>query len=599
MAHRLRFGATCVGLALAVAAPAAAFDSLSFDAPGAGSELRAALRGASLLVNAEREGLSDPLEVFSIARAEYGRLIGALYEAGHYSALISVRIDGREAAEISPLAPPEVIGAIEVEITPGPVFVFGRAEIGPLAPGTELPAGFAPGRTAESALMRDAARAAVDGWRDVGHAKAETADDRIVADHRAEQLDAEIDIAPGPRLRFGDLSPQGQLRTRPERIIEIAGLPTGEVYSPQAVEQAATRLRRTGTFASVAVREAETPNPDDTLDFSVSVVEAPPRRIGAGAEFDTEDGLRLNAFWMHRNLLGGAERFRIEGEIGGVGARSGGIDYRLRTEFTRPATFTPDTSLSLGAVIESEDQRDFAAERARLRASITHLFSDTLTAEAGIEFQIERARFGVNRSIRRTFGTVALPLGVIWDRRDDPLDASEGSYVEATATPFLGIADAGSGAQVTLDGRGYYALDADGDIVLAGRGMLGAVIGAEIARTPRNYLFYSGGGGTVRGQPFESLGVTVDGVDSGGQGFAALSGEVRARVRENVGLVGFADAGYVSTGAFSGAADWHAGAGVGVRYDTAVGPLRLDVGLPVRGDTGRGVQVYIGIGQAF
>ncbi len=572
---------------------------MEFNTPGADSGLRDALMRASLLVSADSEGLSDALEVFAIARVEYGRLIGVLYEAARYSGTISVLVNGREVAEMSPLDPPAQIGTIEITVNPGPEFAFARAEIAPLVPGTAPRAGFATGAPARSTTVRDAARDAIDDWRDIGHAKAEPAGQDVVADHRTQLLDAAISLRPGPRLRFGALSVAGNENVREARIRTIAGLPTGEVFSPDAARRSADRLRRTGAFASVALREAEVPNPDGTLDFDVSVVEAPPRRIGAGAEYDTEDGVRLSAFWMHRNLLGGAERLRIEGEVGGLGARSGGMDYRLSGTYTRPATITPDTALSVGVLLESEDERDFEARRARVSVGLTHIFSDTLTGDAAIAYQFERARFGTARAHRANFSTVKLPLGLTWDRRDDALDPTRGFYLAGTATPFLGLRDADSGAQATLDARAYYSVDAEGRYVLAGRAQAGVVIGADIARTPRAMLFYSGGGGTVRGQPFRSLGVTVGGVSSGGQGFAALSGEVRAGVTDTISLVAFADAGRVSEGAFSGASDWHAGAGLGLRYDTAVGPLRLDLGFPVQGATGSGMQIYIGIGQAF
>jgi translocation and assembly module TamA len=139
-------------------------------------------------------------------------------------------------------------------------------------------------------------------------------------------------------------------------------------------------------------------------------------------------------------------------------------------------------------------------------------------------------------------------------------------------------------------------------VVLAGRAQLGAVIGADLAATPRDFLFYSGGGGSVRGLPFQSLGVTSGGISTGGLGFAALSGEVRVRVNGSVSVALFADAGRVSSEAFSVAADWHAGGGFGIRYDTPIGPLRLDLAAPLRRNataTGGRFQIYLGIGQAF
>ena len=596
LGHALRIGAV---LALVSALPAQAFDALDIRFQGDDPALRTALERASLLKAARDENVIDPFEVFTIARAEYGQLIGIFYEAGFYAPEISVRIDGREAADISPLAPPERIGEIVLTLAPGPAFVFGRTQMGPLAAGTDLPSGFAPGAPARSTVIRDAALGAVDGWRDVGHAQADAVEQQITARHAASELDVDVRILPGPRLRFGQLRPDGQERTRPERVVAIAGLPTGEVFSPREVQRAAERLRRTGTFASVSLREAESANPDGTLDIGASVVEAPMRRIGAGLEYDTESGGKLSAFWLHRNLLGGAERFRVEGMIGGLGARVGKLDYRLGVEFARPATFTPDTTLNLGAMIETERERDFEATRLRLDAGLEHRYSNELTFGAGVGVLLERADFGPGLSIRRDYRLLLLPLHVTWDRRDDARAPTRGFYIRSDLTPFLGVSGTDSGARSLTDLRAYRGFGDDGRVVLAGRAQIGAVFGAALDRTPREFLFYSGGGGTVRGQPYRSLGVTSGGVRSGGRGFAALSAEIRVRTSDTLGVAAFADAGYVSDGAFTGASDWHAGAGVGVRYDTVIGPLRVDVGYPVAGTTGRGFQLYLGIGHAF
>jgi translocation and assembly module TamA len=141
-------------------------------------------------------------------------------------------------------------------------------------------------------------------------------------------------------------------------------------------------------------------------------------------------------------------------------------------------------------------------------------------------------------------------------------------------------------------------------VVLAGRVQGGFITGSQLLATPRDDLFYSGGGGTVRGQPYQSLGVTAnDGgtpVEAGGTRFVALSAEIRTKVTDTIGIVGFVDAGHVSDADFGNPGDdWHAGAGLGLRYATGFGPIRLDVAAPVGGDTGEGVQIYIGIGQSF
>jgi len=300
---------------LLLAGPVWALDAVEFRLTGGPESLRTALERASLVRQADAQDVADALELFSTARAEYGRLIGVFYEAGYYAPQISVRIDGREAADISPLAPPERVGTIIVEMDSGPAFGFGQAQIAPLAAGTGLPGAFAAGQPARSTVIRDATGTALDRWREQGHAKAAPTGQAITARHPEQTLDVAITLTPGPRLSFGRLQPDGQQAVRPDRIVEIAGLPTGEVFHPEDIARAAERLRSTGTFSSVALREAEQANADGTLDISASVVEAPPRRIGAGLEFDTERGGKLSAFWLHRNLFGGAERLRIDGRV--------------------------------------------------------------------------------------------------------------------------------------------------------------------------------------------------------------------------------------------------------------------------------------------
>ena len=195
---------------------------------------------------------------------------------------------------------------------------------------------------------------------------------------------------------------------------------------------------------------------------------------------------------------------------------------------------------------------------------------------------------------------MSFPLGATWDLRDDPTDARRGVYLDGEVQPFIGFDRAASGLRATADARAYRNLGER--VVLAGRLQLGTVFGPTLLETPRDFLFYSGGGGTVRGQEYQSLGVDVlragfGTLRTGGQHFAGLQSEVRVKVRGAIGAVGFFDAGYVAATEW-GDGDWQAGAGFGLRYATAIGPIRADVGFPV-GDMGEGAQLYIGIGQAF
>jgi len=586
-------------LAVITAVGGASAAELKLSAPGAPSALVEKLESASLtLGTAKRDEPVTPQDLLSAARADYGRLESVLYGAGHYGGVIQIIVDGREAAEIPPLSQSRQIDRVSIRVLAGPRFIFARAQVTPLAPGTELPDGFKFGAQAKSGLISDAAQAGIDGWRDLGHAKAELDGQKIVANHKDNILSADIRLAPGPRLRFGDLVVRKTGRVRPDRLREIAGLPSGETFSPEEVDEAAKRLRRTGAFRSVSVTEAETPSPEGTLDIEASVVDEKPRRIGFGAEISSLEGLGLSAFWLHRNLLGGAERLRFDASISGIGGDTGGEDYNLSARFDRPATFTPDTGLYLEAHVAEESEPSYRERSAGVGGGLTHIFSDSLTGEAGIAYRYSEVDDDLGS---RTLEHVLLPLNLTWDTRDSQLDAHEGYYVDIEATPFAGLDGGSAGARLYGDARAYLGFGKDDRFVLAGRAQIGSVSGASADEVPPGMLFYSGGAGTVRGQPYQSLAVDLGGGrEIGGRSFMAFSGELRAPLRDALSLVAFYDVGFVgadSWGTDNG--DWHSGAGLGLRYNTGIGPIRLDVATPVSGGSSGNVEIYIGIGQAF
>lgn len=588
---------------LVLAVPRAfAQDRIEFQTPGASEDLQTDLRNASLLLETSRDQAVNAQDLFAAARADYGRLLGALYARGHYSGVIRVLIDGREAASIAPLDAPSQINTIVVIVEPGPAFTFSQTRIAPLAQGTVLPRGFAPGAIAASGILREAVGAGIDGWRATGHAKAAVASQDLSADHGSSTLSAKIQLDPGPRLTFGKLKITGQDRMRQGRIRKIAGLPEGQVFDPRDLSKAVERLRRTGIFSSVTLTEDEVITAPGQLGITLAVSEEKLRRYSFGAEIASFDGLNLNGTWLHRNLLGGGERLEIKGNITNIGAQASGIDYALGLRLDRPATLSPDTTASFHFDIARLDEQDFNANTLTTGIGFSRVFSEQLSARLGLDYEFSD---GTDAAGDFRYRNLSLPIGAIWDKRDSKTDATKGFYLEAEAKPFYGFGTTDSGARLTFDGRAYRSFGDSSGVVLAGRLQGGAILGSSLLGTPRDFLFYSGGGGTVRGQPYQSLGINVlrsglTDIQTGGTFFLAASAEIRAKVTDKIGVVGFVDVGQVSIGGFNDSTtDWHAGAGLGLRYATGFGPIRLDVATPVGGSTGKGVQIYVGIGQAF
>jgi translocation and assembly module TamA len=126
--------------------------------------------------------------------------------------------------------------------------------------------------------------------------------------------------------------------------------------------------------------------------------------------------------------------------------------------------------------------------------------------------------------------------------------------------------------------------------------------GAERDEIPADIRFYAGGGGSIRGYAYQSVGPTQNNEPIGGRSLITMSAELRIKITEKMGLVAFVDGGSAFESAFQDFEEtlqW--GGGLGFRYFTAIGPLRLDVGIPINRRAGidDSFQIYVSIGQAF
>ncbi|WP_420005374.1 autotransporter assembly complex protein TamA [Arenibacterium sp. LLYu02] len=602
VARRLLCGLRPLPLSLALmagvlTAPLAEALETRLAAAGAPKDLSERLEAASASLGLA-EG-AEVQEILAAALSDYRTLVQVLYDAGYFAPVVNIAIDGREAAAINLLNPPKSVQSVAITVEPGQTYSFGRAVISPLPEGkpVDLPEDFATGRPASTGVIQEAATAGLNAWDQAGHPKVELASQNITADAVKNRLDAELRIAPGPKLRLGRMIVQGESDVRRNAIQQIAGFGTGQVYSPDLVSKAATRLRRTGAFTSVALRQAEVPNPDGTLDFIAEVEDMPKRRFTFGVEVSSSEAVELSSTWIHRNLFGGAERLQIDLALSGLGTSN--TDGTISARLDRPAALGTDRTLFYLGSLEKLDEEHYTASSVTAAVGMKRVISDVSFVEASLGLRWVQAddAYGTGRE----FKYVAARIRGEKDKRNVKTDPSAGYYLEGEIVPFFGLDGGDPGVQMNLDARGYKALGATGRVVLAGRVQLGSLVGPAASNVSPTLLYFSGGAGSVRGQEFQSLGVDVGGRTAGGRSYLALSGEVRGKLTDTISLVGFYDAGFIDNNSFiSGDSEYHAGAGIGLRYNvTGIGPIRLDLAMPVAGDTTDGLQFYIGIGQAF
>ncbi|MBD8066731.1 outer membrane protein assembly factor [Devosia sp. PTR5] len=574
-----------------------------------GGTVESALRDASALMRDQDEPASGAAGLIAKAKGDYRRLLAALYNQGYYGGTVSIRIGNSEAANLAPdVNLPDPV-PVTIVVTAGPLFTFNDVAIVNQAPPTsdpddqvELPVmrGYGAGEVARSSVILAAEQLALQAWREQGHPKAEIVSRDVVADHATNTVDATITINPGPYAAFGPVTVSGTERMNPEFVARQTGLRPGIEYDPDTLERAQKRLDRLEVFSSARFEAAETVRSDGLLPYTLLVDELPGRRFGVGATYSTVDGLGLEAYHLWRNLFGQAERLRLDARVASIGypVNTEEFDYFVGGTFTKPGFLSPDTDLVAAVSAERTLYPTYSETSASAKVGLTHYFSDEITFEGGATFK--RARFEDDFGTR-DFATAGLYAGATYDGRDSTVDPTEGFYASANVEPFVDLLGGKPGARLVIEGRTYFGFNPDDAFVLAGRIKAGALVGPSLNEIPPDKLFFAGGGGSVRGYGYKSIGVDDgSGIVTGGRYLLEGSIEARAKVTEDIGVVGFLDGGYVAADTFPGLDDLRLGAGVGIRYYTGLGPLRLDVALPLNKRPGDpDYAIYAGIGQAF
>ena len=398
---------------------------------------------------------------------------------------------------------------------------------------------------------------------------------------------------------LGPIAVRGTKDLDPAFVARQTGLVPGEQYDPDAIARANKRLTRLEVFRSERIADQGDIGPGGMLPIEVAVQEMPGHRFGLGADYSTVDGLGLNGYWLARNLFGQAERLRLDAKVANIGfpVDTGAFDYSFGGTFTKPGVFNPDTDFvgSLTAFrdhLPAYDETSVAA-----RAGLNYAFSDQLTLQGAVT--ADRSNFS-DAFGNRNFATAGLFGGATYDSRDSKTDPTSGVYLAATVAPYYEFYFGNPQLRATAEARGYFGFGDSNRFVLAGRIRAGALAGPSIDEIPPDQLFFAGGGGSVRGYAYKSIGVTAsDGSVTGGRFLVDGSVEARVRINDSFGAAAFVDAGYVAAD-LSGMNDLRVGAGVGLRYYTGFGPIRADIAMPLNKRPGDpDYALYLGLGQAF
>ncbi|MBB5746038.1 autotransporter assembly complex protein TamA [Brevundimonas variabilis] len=451
-----------------------------------------------------------------------------------------------------------------------------------------------------------------------GYADAETQPRRVVVDHAAYTVQPTYAIVSGELVRLDGVRLETRGPTNPDWVAALAPWVSGEVYDPEDVAELERRLLETGVYDGVGV--ALSPIDQTTVEGNrpviVSLTDRPRRILEAGitastatasptataATLTTAGGSGIDALWTWYNRFGRADTLRFE-------ARLTDLDSRLGVNLSLPHWRRPGQTLALATAIVNEDTDAYrrlaftAAADLRQRLGRTSYYSYGVGLDAG---QYDESRFDpitqAPIDVSRNLAILTARGAAFMDRSNDALNPTSGYRFTANVQP---TAVTGEDSLLFLKAEtqvtAYLPVQDDAKTVLAGRIKLGSIVGGEELTIPADRLFYSGGGGSVRGFEYQGVGPRLpDNTPRGGLSLFEVSAEVRRDIGESFQAVAFVDAGAIGSSETPDFSNLRYAVGAGVRYKLPFGPVRFDIAMPLDKREGDAAfQIYISIGQAF
>ncbi len=607
-ASRLAVLASAATVALGVVAGPAQADPKAVIRGEMDSTLRAQLVRA---VGETDDGPTNRFDARRRARSAMEAAEALLRSEGYYQPTLEDIVEGED----KPVA--------VVSVIPGRRFVLGSPAVEWIAPDPDH--GIAAAAAAEVGLKPGDPGRAVDviagegrivaGLTRRGYADAATEPRRVVVDHATFTVQPTYRIVSGPLARLDGVRLDSVGATKQNWVAGLAPWSEGDRFDPEKVAELERRLLETGVYDGVGVSLApvEQANADGNRPVIVTLTDRPRRLLEAGITLSTAQatvttgsttsvtgGSAIEGLWTWYNYFGRADTVRWQ-------ARAATIDSRLGVDLSLPHWRRPGQTLKLSTGLVNEDTDAYSRAAATLSADVQRRISKTSYLNAGLGLDvghyretrfdpITQAPINLNRDLIILTGRG----GGYLDRSNDPLNPSKGYRLTLNVQPT-----AVSGEDTVLfirsEAQGTLYVPVQDRTVLAGRLRLGAILGGEELTVPADRLFYSGGGGSVRGYQYQGVNPRLpDNTPRGGLSLFETSLEVRRSIGESFGAVAFIDAGAVGFQETPNLSNMRYAVGVGARYNLPFGPVRADIAVPLSPRDGDpAFQVYISIGQAF
>lgn len=586
-------------------------------------------KSASLLYREQKNAAYGDSGLLLKAKGDYANIVSAMQNHAFYASQLSIKLNGSEVHNLAANTRFPEHNHIIITIMPGPIFKLHNINIASITQGKKthydetlfLPhnLGFRTGEPAKAPIIREAQTQILHHLAELGYSRPKILHNRITAQHQTNSIDIDILIDRGRKLYFSTLeiintTPYPHLNSK--LIAYFSGFTSGSLYTPKNREDIRHNLESLDLFSTVILRPGKN-NSAGATPLSIIVTEKPLHSITAGLEFATKDGLGVNLTWLHRNLFGHGERLFLK-----AGGNAIDIDalrrkrqspiikhfgYDFTISFDKPGTwyYNAHTAASLRAWSEYTDY--YNTKQLEAKAGIYKPLSEQWLGSAYVNLSDIRDRSDKIHSFgARHFHLIGLDTNFSLDKRDNNLSPSRGIFANIRLNPFYASGGGNLATRVELEGRSYLTLDNNANYILALRGKWGMLGGANLQQLPLSMQYFAGGSSSIRGYSYKSIGVIcpADGKNRqcavGGRSLGLTSAELRVKLWHKWGATGFVDSGYVGAKALDFKAKLKTGVGVGLRYNSGLGPLRLDIARPLhQTKNDPKLQLYIGIGEVF
>ncbi len=512
---------------------------------------------------------------------------------------------GYFAAEVSYAVEPGETPNVALRIEPGPLFTFAVISVDTGGQALPLDAQEATNLVRvnevgdkaipKSIVAEEAGLLAA--LKSVGYSDARILERLVIGDREAGTIDLTYRLDPGPRVQLGRVIYVSNARTRRVFLDRLIPFEEGDIYTPQALATFNRRLNATRNYSFVSVQLSDEPTSVvdggvEVRDVLVQLEDRDRYTLSTGASFSTTEGPGLTAGITRRNATRRGDTLSATMTLATL-ERTINVDWRI------PNITALDRTLALSAEAGREETDAFDREAVTVSGAFEVRSSEHLTYVLGLGSEFTREEDAFEQRDQQILST---SLGLRLDYANDPLDATEGWRVDARAEPGIVIGDR-EAQYLSLNGQvsAYQALDKNQRLVVANRLRSGFIFGAALSDLPVSRRFFAGGGGSARGFEYQSVGPQdALGVPTGGRGLLEVSSELRWRREGPLGFVVFLDGASVSADQGIQFEDVRYSAGLGVRYDTLVGPIRFDIATPIDPDDGEDpLQFYVSIGQSF